>query len=67
MINKNYLNHNFIEMKRNNDYICSKCKIMIWYYEGLKTQYWMLFNNTVSAGILLNLTCNEMIIKNIIE
>lgn len=56
MFDKNYLGHKFKNMMLKGYYICNKCKIIIYWNESVyvRGQYW-------------NLTCEEMIIKNIIE
>jgi hypothetical protein len=75
MIDVNYLGHNFIrywEYGVDRDYQCTKCKVKIDYREiiGIKNEYCVIDVNAngiavISANKLLS--CNECIIKNIIE
>ena len=79
MINKKYLGHNFIRDYASaieRDYKCTICNIKIDYRDvdyGIHNVYLILKyeaikvgNITITDGELL-LTCDEMIIKNIIE
>lgn len=70
--NKDYLNHNFI-LYDDQDWIglniyCEKCNIKCRYYSFNKT-YLIRFNvaRISPKNRILILTCEEMIIKNIIE
>lgn len=65
MFNKNYLGHDLVATSDyNNNYttiylVCLRCKSQIRYYRD--TEYYNLF------GAIYLLTCDEVIIKNIIE
>ena len=70
MFNFNYLNHDFIEyigrhtgipQSEYTFYICNKCNIEI-YYQSFSMIYYFHGEDDI-----LKLTCDEMIIKNIIE
>jgi hypothetical protein len=82
MINKNYLNHKLNNTSINNIelssyYICEKCNSHIWYqdpdisvYNALMVSYEYYYNhnnNGIYVWLKLQLTCDEMIIKGIIE
>ena len=47
---------------------CKKCKILLW-HAGIHNDhsYWLLDGKYYHTGIKLNLTCDEVIVKNIIE
>ena len=62
VFNKNYLGHNIIRSDADIFYICTKCNSVIhWNYTNEKYFFW------VSNWVELENTCDEMIIKNIIE
>jgi len=78
--NKNYLGHDFIfknhgqnivrEFCQNNDYICSKCNIVVAHYYRNEIRVIKIddrFKNLKLIGGTLDLTCDEVIIKGIIE
>ena len=70
MFNSNYMGHEFTKddllpesLRRYNYFKCTKCNVIIAYDEGTKI-YWIFIS---SRWVEFNLTCNEMIIKSIIE
>lgn len=65
MNNKNILGHNFyVNDQYSESYICSKCGIQIFNFYTYKKIYTY---DKCSFGTVLELTCDEQIIKNIIE
>lgn len=70
MIDKNYLGHDFVlinyfDTHYNKIYTCSKCNCEVAYYPSLN-QYKV--KGTLSHYFFYNvISCDEMIIKNIIE
>ncbi len=68
--NKNYINHNFIPISTLDNgrfYICSKCKIELDFIGTSKNPYVKRINNGELVIETLILSCEEEIIKNIIE
>ena len=68
MINLNYLGHSFKLSRKYNmgedaDYVCEHCNVLVWYRND-NDIFWF---NIPDYWIKLKLSCNEMIIKNIIE
>ena len=62
-----YNKHKFISIGEDFIYKCEKCQIKIWYSGG---GYWLISSKNRHTGALeLNstLTCEEMMIKDIIE
>ncbi len=72
MFDKNYLGHNFefyralpyAINKQEHDKQCSICKIIIWYY-GVDGTYNIIIDDELAGSC--DISCNEYIIKNIIE
>jgi hypothetical protein len=71
MFNPNYMGHEFTKadvlpqyLQRFNYFKCAKCNVTIDYGEGTKI-YWIFINN--GGWVEFNLTCDEVIIKSIIE
>lgn len=63
----NYLNHDLIYViSRSSDskYHCKICHINLWHSKLDNTIYQILHNGVV---IVLNLTCNEFLIKKLLE
>ena len=76
MFDKNYLGHNLISYTRydgDNDYICTNCGIEIYYIEQFKFNYYKqsefnyYFLNGYECGGICEISCDDFIIKNIIE
>ena len=71
MIDKNYLGHkleHYTYFYPHYDFKCEKCNIILYYNEQDKYQYNLCDGNClVNLGPKCNLTCDEYIIKNIIE
>jgi hypothetical protein len=68
-MNINYLGHLFEIADGNFVYKCEKCKILVW-NSGIDKEcndWWLLNNELYHIGVKLNLTCDEAIIKDIIE
>lgn len=69
----NFMGHNFIENNDTFSHKCSICNIIIWFGQVNKAGYLgynIIHNygtNNSYAGSELNLTCEEYIIKKIIE
>ena len=64
-----HLNHYFNKCSYNDFiFICEKCNISIW-KSGITDDfnYWIIDENYLSTGILLKLTCEETIIKKLLE
>lgn len=62
-----YLNHNLIHViskASDHEYICKICNIKCWYFKSGNLIYQVLDNNDITP---LDLTCNEYIIKNLLE
>lgn len=65
---------NSVEPKR---YVCDTCKIYAWFYSSkynggiyyslMSPKEFHKYNKPMNQGCILNITCNEMVIKNIIE
>lgn len=70
MFDKNYLNHNFTHIEYNeynNKYSCSKCNIKI-HFSFYSNYYLMDFNkNGHFIKDTLKLSCDESIIKGLLE
>ena len=67
-MNKNYLGHLFLEIDGVDfSYKCEKCKILIWNSSIGNDDYWLLGDDLYHIRNKLKLTCDEYIIKNIIE
>jgi hypothetical protein len=69
--NSNYLGHNFVGLNLEDlnafphDYICLNCNIRIVYHEDIKDEQYRVADY---CGLYDKcLTCDEMVIKNIIE
>lgn len=68
MINVNYLNHFFEATTVGHYYICRTCDVGIYYYEYADTcRYYVLIDESDDGLRIFELTCNEVLIKNIIE
>lgn len=72
IFNKNHLGHEFskfTDTRYYNDFMCKKCKIRIQYEIDRYLSTYEKYFKVNNANILdeLNLTCDEEIIKNIIE
>ena len=74
MFDKNYLDHSFDHMivlgKIQYDYfICNKCNVRIWFYNRyfMASMKGRIRPHAVLPYTELTLTCEEVIIKNIIE
>ena len=68
MFNFIYLNHNFEKLQETFIFQCKKCKIIIWNSGMFDDKiYWMLDEDLFHIGEKLSLTCEEQIIKSIIE
>jgi len=75
--NFEYLGHNFSPLTKTTCYVTyfclkcnckiSKCEIGIPYSNVKEDKYWVCFNQLYVFHNSLNLTCDEIIIKNIIE
>lgn len=66
MFDKNHLGHNLIEHEYTpNKYNCKKCDIIVSFDDGLKYSYFI--KNKKSYYMPLVLTCNEMVIKELLE
>lgn len=69
MIDKNYLGHNLVEgweiqiSVKGRYFICTKCDSKI-FYSSTRERYNIIENNVYK---LLHLTCEEMIIKKLLE
>lgn len=72
MFNLNYLNHDFILLDNYSysysfkHFKCSNCKILIGYYFNGKFDNYYVVDN-INGSYHLKLTCNEQIIKNLLE
>lgn len=71
---QHYLGHKFARKPSYNEYdytfICSKCKIKIWngsINSNRVPNYWVLNEMYQIIALELKLSCEEIIIKNIIE
>ena len=65
MIDRNYLGHELIDFSEyytSGEYICNKCNIVIF---SENNEYCTLMNGYADA--LCDISCNDYIIKNIIE
>lgn len=76
MINLNYNNHSFSLIDKENSsshYICKICNVKLWYNDFMHLQnYNFYFGNYLHKSkfehkLLKKLTCEEFIIKSIIE
>lgn len=69
LVQPNYLNHKLIQFTKycvKDDYKCLACGIEI-YHERSDNTYWIINNDGEAADYSCELTCNEYIIKQIIE
>ena len=70
MFNSNYLGHNLIHLEKyqiDTDYICKKCGVEIFYeYFGNRDWYYYILDVDRTNGEC-NISCEDYIIKNIIE
>lgn len=71
MLNINYLGHTFIFYKVDltcyvDEFICEKCNIIVW-CDNFTIKYYYIRPNYHWFSELLELTCDEHVIKNIIE
>jgi hypothetical protein len=65
--NPNYLGHSLIHKPDNNVedyYCCSRCNVAVNYGRGTK-KYWIY--ESITGWKFFNMTCDEVIIKSIIE
>ncbi len=62
MFDKNYLGHDLCLIDYSK-YSCNKCKTTVWKFKDDNTYYIQIIGDIKK----LNLTCNETIIKRIIE
>lgn len=71
IIDLNYLGHKF-SIKYSNapykyfDYQCKKCKVLVW-YDVSDGNYSIIDSDLQLTTEYLNNTCDEMIVKNILE
>ena len=70
MIDLNYKNHNFQLTGGISEYhyFCTKCNVSMWYnYDSTYNFYGLFIDNLKDYKKVKYLTCEEIIIKNIIE
>lgn len=67
LIDLNFLNHEFIKNieKNSSHFTCIKCRCLLNYLRNSYIKYFLYFPNRIYME--KPLTCNEVIIKNIIE
>ena len=66
----NYLGHEVVlytKHYKNGDYKCSKCGIVLYYNTNDRTYFIVNDSEDDEVGPMCNITCDEQIIKNIIE
>ncbi len=70
MFDKNYLGHYFLKYKYDKfgyDFKCETCGIIIWIEGNYSDSYYMINNKGYHTFLKVNLSCNDFIIKGIIE
>lgn len=70
MLNKNYIGHKFEQHIITNYYKCKKCNIRMYYFGETAfntSEYHFYADDLVGSQLDDNMTCDNFIIKNIIE
>lgn len=63
---KNYKDHDFQITDEVNNYICNKCSSIVYFYR-LPEDYYSFDRYVKTSDFYNKLTCDEIIVKNIIE
>lgn len=71
---KNYMGHDFeihlwedSSFNNGRDYMCKNCNVIVEFSTITKLEYRVLLNKNQRINSIFNTTCDEMIIKSIIE
>lgn len=68
--NKNYLGHKFVKLKKYGfdcDYICNFCGVEVMYEIIKDEENYYIVEDADTVKEILNIDCNNFIVKNIIE